>query len=75
MSDYSEQLRVAAHAAKEAGKLLRDLFDKAHTVKEKSKFEGFVTEADLASEKIILSRNALIKFIACVKLSSRGFLL
>src|SRR3989338_2057396 len=55
MSDYSEQLRVAAHAAKEAGKLLRDLFDKAHTVKEKSKFEGFVTEADLASEKIILS--------------------
>ncbi len=56
MSEYSEQLKVAAEAAKEAGKLLKELFDKVHTVREKSKFEGFVTEADLQSEKIILSK-------------------
>ncbi len=56
MSDYSEQLRIAANAAKEAGKLLKELFDKTHNVKEKSKYEGFVTEADLQSEKIILSK-------------------
>ncbi len=56
MSEYSQQLKVAAEAAKEAGKLLKELFDKVHTVREKSKFEGFVTEADLQSEKIILSK-------------------
>ncbi len=55
MSEYSKQLKVAADAAKEAGKLLRELFDKVHTVREKSKYEGFVTEADIQSEKIILS--------------------
>ena len=53
--DYSEQLKAAAHAARQAGAILKELFDKAHTVREKSRYEGFVTEADIAAEKIILS--------------------
>lgn len=48
-----EETKVAIRAAKEAGKLLMENFDKVHTIKVKNQQE-IVTETDLESEKIIL---------------------
>lgn len=52
MSQYSEQLTLARRLAKEAGSLLLDQFGKAKISFKQS--QNLVTEADLASERLIV---------------------
>jgi len=53
-SEYQELLDVAVSAALKAGKILRELYDNPHSVRFKGEID-LVTEADIASEKAILS--------------------
>jgi len=50
----SEELACAIETARRAGHLLRDLFEQAHTVRTKSSPSDLVTEADMASEALIV---------------------
>ncbi len=52
---YSKQLETAKFAAKEAGKILLENFNKEYAVKQKGERKEFVTEVDLKSEKVILN--------------------
>src|SRR3989344_7548523 len=52
---YERELKVALDAAKVAGKIVLERFGKQHTTTSKGA-DGFVTEADFASEKAIISR-------------------
>ena len=49
-----EELACAIETARQAGRLLRDLFERAHTVRTKSSPSDLVTEADTASEALIV---------------------
>ncbi len=49
-----EELACAIETARQAGCLLRDLFERAHTVRTKSSPSDLVTEADTASEALIV---------------------
>ncbi|WP_341279970.1 inositol monophosphatase [Paenibacillus sp. FSL H8-0537] len=53
-----EAQRVAVEAAREAGELLKKLFDKldTHTYKQKDEYGDLVTEADHRAEEIILGK-------------------
>ena len=52
--DGSEELACAIETAMRAGRLLRDLFEQAHTVRTKSSPSDLVTEADTAAEALIV---------------------
>jgi len=52
---YSKELEVAKFAAKEAGKILLENFNKPYSVYQKGERKEFVTEIDLKSEELILS--------------------
>lgn len=54
--DLAAWLDFAAETAREAGQLLRERFHQHHTVTSKSSPIDLVTEADLASERLIVSR-------------------
>lgn len=51
--NVAERLRISGHAALAAGSILRDLFDRPHTIRHKGA-KDLVTEADVAAEKIAL---------------------
>lgn len=50
---WEKELDVARHAARDAGKILKDLFGRVHHVKKKGRTD-LVTEADIEAEKIIM---------------------
>lgn len=50
----SDQLLCAVETAQRAGRLLRDLFEREHTVRTKSSASDLVTEADTGSEALIV---------------------
>ncbi|MBN2002370.1 MAG: inositol monophosphatase [Anaerolineae bacterium] len=52
--DYRSWLQVALEAANEAGEFLRSHWRQAHTIRQKG-FRDIVTEADIESERIILT--------------------
>ena len=51
--ERQDMLQMAAEAALKAGTLLRELFEQPHQIRHKSAID-LVTEADLASEELIL---------------------
>jgi len=55
MKAYDDQLTVASQVAREAGAYLREAWQHTHTTHSKG-YRDVVTEADFASEKIIIGR-------------------
>jgi myo-inositol-1(or 4)-monophosphatase len=53
--NYSALAQAAIHAAYLAGRILKERFYKAHTIKQKEGIQNLVTESDLLAEEEILS--------------------